>query len=315
MRTLLALSLVALTAPAQGGPVAGGDVRAELDALEELYQVAKAQEFRGEALRKLEAGAEAFVDARADAVPAATLATARTYLLRCRLSAEAYDEVFTQATVLLKTEGLGEEDRIRLLYYRGAGAVGTGHRRVALDSVKALRALRPASAAALQTQISKRWAPLVPGEAPPAWTLPYLPDDDRQGEKQLLSLSDVRGKYVLLDFWASWCGPCRSLMKNELAPLHEKWAEDDRFVLISIGTNWRKETAEKQAEYIRTTGYRWTMLRDGDGTVTTDYGVRGIPTLTFIGPDGKIIAHGYAPKVLAQVKMTLARLGEADEKT
>ena len=79
-----------------------GKVQAELAALEELYQAAKAQRFRGEPMEKLEAEAKAFVEARADAVPAATLATAQTYVLRCRLSTdEAYDEVFLEATALL----------------------------------------------------------------------------------------------------------------------------------------------------------------------------------------------------------------------
>ena len=79
-----------------------------------------------------------------------------------------------------------------------------------------------------------------------------------------------------------------------------------------MGTNWHKETARTQAEFADKNDYRWTMVHDGDGSVTASYGVRGIPTLTFIGPDGKVIAHGFSREVMPKVTKTLAQLREAD---
>ena len=75
-----------------------------------------------------------------------------------------------------------------------------------------------------------------------------------------------------------------------------------------MGTNWAGDTAKKQAEFARKNDYRWTKVYDATGRVTASYGVRGIPTLTFIGPDGKVIAHGYSPEVMPKVKAKLAEL-------
>ncbi|MHC4219254.1 MAG: TlpA family protein disulfide reductase, partial [Planctomycetota bacterium] len=283
MRTLMVLSLVFLVAATRPVLDASPDpgVEARIEAMEELYQAARKQGFRdSEALQELQKAAEAFIAAADDSTPAATLATARAYRLRCRLSAEAYEEVYATATALLDRGGLVDNDRAKLLYYRGVSAAQTDRRDAANDCVVMLKSLKPDIAAALQGRIAQKWPPVVSGQAPPAWTLPLIPAKGHQGLKDPLTLSDLKGKYVLLDFWATWCGPCRAVMKNDLAPLHKEWADDDRFELVSVGTNWSKDTAEKQATFADQNGYRWTKVFDGDGSVTGSYGVRGIPTLT-----------------------------------
>lgn len=104
-------------------------------------------------------------------------------------------------------------------------------------------------------------------------------------------------------------------MKTELAPLDKEWRDDERFELVSVGTNWRRDTAEKQAKFAKKHDYRWTKVYDPDGRVTASYGVKGIPTLTFIGPDGKVIAHGYTAQVMPKVKAKLAELKEQQSKS
>ncbi len=106
-----------------------------------------------------------------------------------------------------------------------------------------------------------------------------LPDLDGKVHK----LSEHKGSVVLLDFWATWCGPCRMTM-----PLVDKLEREYRargLVVYSINL---REDRDKALAYIRKQGYGMTTLLDTTGTTADAYQVNGIPALFVIGKDGRI---------------------------
>jgi thiol-disulfide isomerase/thioredoxin len=309
-RTLItALIAIAAASPALIAQEPAAETSADaLKSIEETYQKALQERFvAGETLTALEQQSEAFLTRWAAQATPAQLATARTYRTRCWLSAERHADVMRETGELLSVGGLGDADRGKLLYYRGSSAIALDDRAVAEESAEKLFPLRAETAVALIGAIARKWTPVEPGKEPPAWTLQRI-GEVPAGVSEALSLKDLRGKYVLLDFWATWCGPCRAVMESDLAPLHKQWKGDDRFELVSVGTNWRSDTAEKQATFAKEKEYHWTKVFDADGRVTARYGVAGIPTLTLIDPKGVVIAHGGAHQVLPVLKETLAKL-------
>jgi peroxiredoxin len=105
-----------------------------------------------------------------------------------------------------------------------------------------------------------------------------------------VSLSDFKGKYVLLDFWASWCGPCRAENPNVVKAFNEY--KDKNFTVLSVSLD---QPGKKQAwlDAIHKDGLTWTHVSDlkfWDNAVAKKYGIRAIPQNFLIDPTGKIIA-------------------------
>jgi peroxiredoxin len=95
-------------------------------------------------------------------------------------------------------------------------------------------------------------------------------------------LSDFRGKPVVLNFWASWCNPCRDefpLFRQALAEHH------NGFVMLGVDY---KDIAGDARDFAKSQHARWPILSDPDSAVATAYGIRAIPQTLFIARDGTI---------------------------
>ncbi len=118
-----------------------------------------------------------------------------------------------------------------------------------------------------------------------------------------VSLSDFRGKVVLVDFWAAWCGPCRGENPNVVAA-YNKYKSKGFTVL---GVSLDKDKA-RWLEAIEKDGLTWTQVSDlkyWDNEVSKMYGIRGIPANILVGKDGKILAKNLRgdalPEKLAEI--------------
>lgn len=123
------------------------------------------------------------------------------------------------------------------------------------------------------------------GDAAPDFNL-----KDADGKEY--KLADFKGKVVLLDFWATWCGPCVKAMPS-IQKISETF-KDKAVAVIGVNTWERKATAGP--EFIKKKGYTYLNLLKGDDLAKA-YGISGIPTLILIDKEGKILhtAVGFGP--------------------
>jgi cytochrome c biogenesis protein CcmG/thiol:disulfide interchange protein DsbE len=105
-----------------------------------------------------------------------------------------------------------------------------------------------------------------------------------------LTLSDLQGKVVMVDFWASWCPPCRQEAPALAQVYREYQARGVEFVGVSI---W--DTEKDANSYIQRYGITYPNGLDEKGVVTIDYGVTGIPEKYFIARDGTVIKKFIGP--------------------
>ena len=105
-----------------------------------------------------------------------------------------------------------------------------------------------------------------------------------------VSLSDFKGKYVLVDFWASWCGPCRAENPNVVEAFNKY--KDKNFTVLGVSLD-QPGAKEKWLEAIHKDNLTWTHVSDlkfWENAVAQQYGIRAIPQNLLIDPTGKIIA-------------------------
>lgn len=106
-----------------------------------------------------------------------------------------------------------------------------------------------------------------------------------------VSLSDYRGRLVFLNFWATWCPPCRMEMPS-MEKLYQRFKDDD-FVMLAVDLRESQKIVKK---FVDDYELNFTILLDSDGRIGDTYGVRAIPTTYLIDRQGRLIGKAVGAR-------------------
>jgi thiol-disulfide isomerase/thioredoxin len=120
------------------------------------------------------------------------------------------------------------------------------------------------------------------------------PDFDVHGlDEGRIKLSDYRGKFVVIDFWATWCGPCLEEIPHVIDAQRTLAQRRKDVVFVSLSLD---NEPDPLIEFVKKNGMTWRQgflgAWDAD-PVTKSYGVNGIPSMWLVGPDGKVVSEGF----------------------
>ena len=164
--------------------------------------------------------------------------------------------------------------------------------RVVRFSVSEEQANQPPDLREIEVEVAR--GPRV-GEPAPALAFETI-------DGEAMALDDLRGQYVLLDFWATWCGPCVEALPA-LRRLHDTFGADDRLRIIGLSLD---EDPVSVRQFAEERGLPWLqgILGGSDGLdadVLGAFGIGSVPTYVLIGPDGTLLHRGFDPGELWEV--------------
>lgn len=133
-------------------------------------------------------------------------------------------------------------------------------------------------------------APPAEGDAAPNFSLQTMTDDT-------LNLADYKGQRVMLNFWATWCGPCR----EELPHMQQVYAAQSDAAVIALNMTDQDYGTERIEAFIEEFSLTFPIPLDETGDVAKQYGVITIPTTFFIDEEGHITDKVSGPLTVAQI--------------
>jgi cytochrome c biogenesis protein CcmG, thiol:disulfide interchange protein DsbE len=130
---------------------------------------------------------------------------------------------------------------------------------------------------------------------------PALPTEVLSGHR--VDLESLRGKPALVNFWASWCAPCK-----QEAPELRRFAQQVGHRATLVGVDWN-DRPENARAFIAESDWRYSVLRDSSGEVGNAYGLNGLPTTFVLDPSGHIVQKLQGPQTASSLSQALASAG------
>ena len=126
-----------------------------------------------------------------------------------------------------------------------------------------------------------------------------------------VSLSDFFGKPIILNFWASWCSPCKSEMPDFDAA-YQQYGEEIQFLMVNL-TDGVQETLESAKTFIADSSYSFPVFFDTEYSAAIAYGATSIPATYFVNPEGNLVAYGVDPLNTEALETGIGMITESAE--